>query len=59
MKGFVWGRTRPAEWAHGRREARGRLLVVVLALLGLQLASLVAPAYACGCGAVPDNQRNT
>jgi hypothetical protein len=33
--------------------------VVVLALLGLQLASLVAPAYACGCGAmVPDGRRN-
>ncbi|MGD1217652.1 DUF2330 domain-containing protein [Streptomyces krungchingensis] len=38
---------------------RGRLLVVVLALLGLQLGSLVAPAYACGCGAmVPDAQRH-
>ncbi|WRZ54847.1 DUF2330 domain-containing protein [Streptomyces sp. NBC_01314] len=34
-------------------------MVVVLALLGFQLASLVAPAYACGCGAmVPDGQRN-
>ncbi|WP_051948567.1 DUF2330 domain-containing protein [Streptomyces scabiei] len=59
MKGFVRGRARPAEWAHGRRTARGRLLVVVLALLGLQLASLVAPAYACGCGAmVPDGRRS-
>ncbi|WP_405893512.1 DUF2330 domain-containing protein [Streptomyces sp. NBC_00104] len=59
MKGFVRGRARPAEWAHGRRGARERLLVVVLALLGLQLASLVAPAYACGCGAmVPDDGRN-
>ncbi|MDX3640964.1 DUF2330 domain-containing protein [Streptomyces sp. MB09-02B] len=34
-------------------------MVVVLALLGLQLASLVAPAYACGCGAmVPDDRRS-
>ncbi|WP_200302190.1 DUF2330 domain-containing protein [Streptomyces adelaidensis] len=42
-----------------RERARGRLLAVVLALLGLQLASLVAPAYACGCGAmVPDSERN-
>ncbi|MFM9589764.1 DUF2330 domain-containing protein [Streptomyces scabiei] len=40
-------------------QGRGRLLVVVLALLGFQLASLVAPAYACGCGAmVPDGRRN-
>ncbi|UUU34282.1 DUF2330 domain-containing protein [Streptomyces sp. CA-210063] len=53
MNGFVRGRTRPAEWA------RGRLWVVVLALLGFQLASLVAPAYACGCGAmVPDSERS-
>ncbi|MDX2761461.1 DUF2330 domain-containing protein [Streptomyces europaeiscabiei] len=59
MKGFVRGRARPAEWAHGRRKARGRLSVVVLALLGFQLASLVAPAYACGCGAmVPDGRRS-
>ncbi|KND44978.1 DUF2330 domain-containing protein [Streptomyces stelliscabiei] len=44
---------------NGRVRGRGRLLVVVLALLGLQLASLVAPAYACGCGAmVPDDRRN-
>ncbi|MGW0839012.1 DUF2330 domain-containing protein [Streptomyces sp. NPDC002787] len=56
MNGVVRGRGRPAEWA---RQARGRLLVVVLALLGFQLASLVAPAYACGCGAmVPDGQRS-
>lgn len=53
MDGFVQGRTRPA------RGLRGRLAVLVLALLGLQLASLVAPAYACGCGAmVPDGQRS-
>ncbi|MET7379344.1 DUF2330 domain-containing protein [Streptomyces sp. NPDC005526] len=31
---------------------RGRVLTVVLALLGVQLAWLVAPAYACGCGAM-------
>lgn len=38
---------------------RGRALAVVLALLTLQLGSLVAPAYACGCGAmVPDDQRH-
>lgn len=43
-------------WSHA---VRGRLLVVVLALLGLQLGSLVAPAYACGCGAmVPDGNRH-
>lgn len=54
MNGFVRGRTRAADWGQG---ARGRLLVVVLALLGFQLASLVAPAYACGCGAaVPDGR---
>ncbi|GHE28883.1 DUF2330 domain-containing protein [Streptomyces capitiformicae] len=42
-----------------RGPGRGRLWVVVLALLGFQLASLVAPAYACGCGAMlPDAQRN-
>ncbi|MEU0003552.1 DUF2330 domain-containing protein [Streptomyces sp. NPDC006314] len=34
---------------------RARILTAVLALLGLQLAWLIAPAYACGCGAmVPD-----
>ncbi|MFI6486025.1 DUF2330 domain-containing protein [Streptomyces sp. NPDC050564] len=39
--------------------ARGRVLGVVLALLGIQLGSLVAPAYACGCGAmVPDSTRH-
>lgn len=54
--GFARGRARPEA---GARKARGRLLVVVLALLGLQLASLVAPAYACGCGAmVPDGERS-
>ncbi|MER6097316.1 DUF2330 domain-containing protein [Streptomyces sp. NPDC001728] len=29
-----------------------RVLAVVVALLALQLGSLVAPAYACGCGAM-------
>ncbi|MFF3915689.1 DUF2330 domain-containing protein [Streptomyces sp. NPDC001852] len=34
---------------------RSRILTLVLALLGIQLSWLVAPAYACGCGAmVPD-----
>ncbi|MCC9704564.1 DUF2330 domain-containing protein [Streptomyces sp. MNU76] len=59
MKGFVRGRARPVLRAREGRGIRGRLVVVVLALLGLQLASLVAPAYACGCGAmVPDDQRS-
>ncbi|MEV6795591.1 DUF2330 domain-containing protein [Streptomyces sp. NPDC051320] len=31
---------------------RNRTLLVVLALLVMQLGSLVAPAYACGCGAM-------
>ncbi|WP_159767086.1 DUF2330 domain-containing protein [Streptomyces sp. HM190] len=49
--GFPRGRTRPA------RGTPGRLAVLVLALLGFQLASLVAPAYACGCGAmVPEGR---
>ncbi|MET7615477.1 DUF2330 domain-containing protein [Streptomyces sp. NPDC005408] len=34
---------------------RQKILLVVLALLALQLGSLISPAYACGCGAmVPD-----
>ncbi|WP_369237342.1 DUF2330 domain-containing protein [Streptomyces sp. R21] len=47
--------------ARGRAHAgaRGRVLAVVLALLALQVGSLVAPAYACGCGAmVPDTNRH-
>lgn len=32
--------------------ARRRVLAVVLALLATQIGSLVAPAYACGCGAL-------
>ncbi|CUW28197.1 DUF2330 domain-containing protein [Streptomyces reticuli] len=31
---------------------RARILSVVLALLGIQLGWLMAPAYACGCGAM-------
>ncbi|MER6343826.1 DUF2330 domain-containing protein [Streptomyces sp. NPDC001595] len=42
-----------------RARTRGRLVAVVLALLGLQIGSLlIGPAYACGCGAmVPDDAR--
>ncbi|AYG83178.1 hypothetical protein DWB77_05374 [Streptomyces hundungensis] len=41
----------------GRRPWR-RVLLVALALVALQLGSLVAPAYACGCGAmVPQSGR--
>ncbi|PWI18682.1 DUF2330 domain-containing protein [Streptomyces sp. Act143] len=41
-----------------RGRARRRLLAVVLALLATQVGALVAPAYACGCGAmVPDTAR--
>ncbi|MFJ6247838.1 MULTISPECIES: DUF2330 domain-containing protein [unclassified Streptomyces] len=36
----------------------GRILTAFVALLALQAVSLVAPAYACGCGAmVPDPSR--
>lgn len=35
-----------------RGRARARVLAVVLALFALQLGSLVAPAWACGCGAL-------
>ncbi|MEV0981713.1 DUF2330 domain-containing protein [Streptomyces sp. NPDC049915] len=35
-----------------------RILTLVLALLGIQLAWLAAPAYACGCGAmIPSGQQ--
>ncbi|MFG3035773.1 DUF2330 domain-containing protein [Streptomyces sp. NPDC048330] len=34
------------------RGTHGRILTTVIALLALQLGSLVAPAYACGCGAM-------
>ncbi|GAA3821287.1 DUF2330 domain-containing protein [Streptomyces coacervatus] len=41
-----------------RKCTRVRLLTLVLALLGIQLGSLIAPAYACGCGAmIPDGQQ--
>ncbi|MFI1070269.1 DUF2330 domain-containing protein [Streptomyces puniciscabiei] len=37
------------------KNARARVVTLVLAFLGIQLSWLVAPAYACGCGAmVPD-----
>ncbi|MFD5268628.1 DUF2330 domain-containing protein [Streptomyces sp. NPDC058335] len=45
---------------HSRRRLtrRGRLLTLLLALVATQLGSLVAPAYACGCGAlVPGDQQ--
>ncbi|WP_369015694.1 DUF2330 domain-containing protein [Streptomyces tropicalis] len=42
----------------GAAGARVRVLALALALLGIQLGSLVAPAYACGCGAmVPEHGR--
>ncbi|WP_369169006.1 DUF2330 domain-containing protein [Streptomyces sp. R28] len=41
-----------------RRRARSRALTLVLTLLALQLGQLVAPAWACGCGAmVPGDAR--
>ncbi|MER7947072.1 DUF2330 domain-containing protein [Streptomyces sp. NPDC096079] len=37
------------------RGTHRNILTIVIALLALQLGSLVAPAYACGCGAmIPD-----
>ncbi|WP_328503371.1 DUF2330 domain-containing protein [Streptomyces sp. NBC_00457] len=43
----------PKEWA------TARVLTVLLAVLTLQPASLLAPAYACGCGAlIPGAQQN-
>ncbi|WP_225799661.1 DUF2330 domain-containing protein [Streptomyces sp. NK15101] len=37
------------------RGTHSRILTTITALLALQLGSLVAPAYACGCGAmIPD-----
>ncbi|WP_052499065.1 DUF2330 domain-containing protein [Streptomyces vietnamensis] len=37
------------------RGTQRHILTIVIALLALQLGSLVAPAYACGCGAmIPD-----
>ncbi|GAB7108062.1 hypothetical protein JCM4814A_63760 [Streptomyces phaeofaciens JCM 4814] len=40
-----WNRLRP-------KELRARVGAVLIALLVIQLGSLVAPAYACGCGAL-------
>ncbi|MFJ6522595.1 DUF2330 domain-containing protein [Streptomyces filamentosus] len=41
-----------------RTALRARILTTLLALLALQLGSLVAPAWACGCGAmIPDEDR--
>ncbi|RPF33125.1 DUF2330 domain-containing protein [Streptomyces sp. TLI_185] len=41
-----------------RKCTRARLLAVVVTLLATQLGSLIAPAYACGCGAmIPDGKR--
>ncbi|MFF1441864.1 DUF2330 domain-containing protein [Streptomyces sp. NPDC058295] len=52
MGGFPRGRQ---AW---RKRLRGRMTAVLLALLAIQLGSLVAPAYACGCGALlPGDQR--
>ncbi|MFF0748543.1 DUF2330 domain-containing protein [Streptomyces sp. NPDC004267] len=39
-----------------RRNLTARVLAVLVALLTLQLGSLVAPAYACGCGAMVTNR---
>lgn len=46
----------PGIW--GTRRAR-RALVVVCALLLTQLGSLIAPAYACGCGAMVPGRQST
>ena len=41
-----------------RKSTHARLLAVVVTLLATQLGSLIAPAYACGCGAmIPEGQR--
>ncbi|MGW1780399.1 DUF2330 domain-containing protein [Streptomyces sp. NPDC002143] len=56
MVGFLRERRRRLR-ARGER-LRGRVVTVLLALLAIQLGSLVAPAYACGCGAlVPGDDR--
>src|SRR3954467_10223868 len=39
-------------WFLRRGGAHARVLAVVVTLLGIQLGSLIAPAYACGCGAM-------
>ena len=48
--GLLRRRERRRERARGR--VRVRVAAVVLALLAVQVGSLVAPAYACGCGAL-------
>ncbi len=48
---------KPTRRTSRRTHGPARLLTVVLALLTLQLASLVAPAYACGCGAMVTDER--
>ncbi|MEV1068451.1 DUF2330 domain-containing protein [Streptomyces sp. NPDC050263] len=56
MVGFPRERRRRLR-ARGER-LRGRVVAVLLVLLAIQLGSLVAPAYACGCGAlVPGDGR--
>ncbi len=48
-------RTRSTTAVAARSGLRQRVVLVVLALIALQLGSLIRPAYACGCGAmVPD-----
>nr|WP_258054705.1 DUF2330 domain-containing protein [Streptomyces sp. Ru71] len=43
---------------HTTARSTHRILTLVLALLGIQLAWLAAPAYACGCGAmIPGGQQ--
>ncbi|MGW3283063.1 DUF2330 domain-containing protein [Streptomyces sp. NPDC001002] len=44
-------------WFRRRNSARARVLAVVVTLLGIQLGSLIAPAYACGCGAMIPGER--
>lgn len=51
------GRTSVSGRKSGRIRNARRALLVVCALLLAQLGSLIAPAYACGCGAmVPARQ---
>ncbi|MEU8572146.1 DUF2330 domain-containing protein [Streptomyces asoensis] len=52
MVGFLRGLRARRKWL------RGRVTTVLLMVLAVQLGSLVAPAYACGCGALlPGGQR--
>ncbi|MBC9712533.1 DUF2330 domain-containing protein [Streptomyces sp. TRM66268-LWL] len=53
---------RPAVVGNGLRPAvrlPRRILAVLLALLALQLGSLISPAYACGCGAMVPNENTS